>query len=241
MEEKKTIKVSFVMLFLIIAIIVVIIMACYIFIDKTNSNKKIAELEADITNMQSTLNSLQEENNNNIIVNSEKNNDLNDIKNKGNEIASFSDEQVKTTLSNFLELRAHANCDSLLENLTQKGKLNYNSSQDIILNDGTVVTTIKFSDYRNAMLNYVSENEFESNWKSSQYFSENDSGYLTKIQGGGALNIYTIKSITKNGELNYIAETSYITDITEADNTYNEKFSFTVKKYNGNCVIDTIE
>lgn len=59
MEEKKSIKVSLSTVFLILAIIAIIVMACYIYLDKTNSNKEIAELEANAVNMQNTINDLQ--------------------------------------------------------------------------------------------------------------------------------------------------------------------------------------
>lgn len=235
MEEKKPSKLSLSTLLLILALIIIIVMACYIYLDKTNSEKKITELETNISNLQSSLDSLQEGNNNTLNNVTENNETV------ANDSVSFTDEQVKTTLSNYLELQAHANCDSLLENLTEKGKLNYDSSKNTVQNDGTVLTNIKFSDYKNAMLNYVSETEFEKNWNSTQHFSKTNNGYLTKIQGGGSLNVYTIKSITKNDTFNYTAKTSYIIDITETDKTYDQNFKFVVKDYNGNCVIDSIE
>lgn len=59
MEEKKSIKVSLSTVFLIIAIIVIIIMGYYIYVEKSNSAKEIAELEANASNMQNTINNLQ--------------------------------------------------------------------------------------------------------------------------------------------------------------------------------------
>ena len=162
------------------------------------------------------------------------------LDNISNDSTSFTDKQIKTTLSNFLELRARANCDSLLEYLTEKGKLNYNSSKDIIQNDGIVVTTIKFSDYKNAMLNYLSESEFEKNWFSTLYFSENSNGYITKIQGGGGLRVYTINNIKKIDNSTYFAQTT-ATLVDFDDSEEDENFTFTIKSYKGNCVIDTIK
>lgn len=162
------------------------------------------------------------------------------LDNISNDNISFTDEQIKTTFSDYLELRAHANCDSLLEYLTEKGKLNYNSSQDIIQNDGIVVTTIKFSDYKNAMLNYVSESEFEKNWFSTLYFSKNSDEYITKVQGGGGLRVYTINNIKKIDNLTYFAQTTAtLVDLDDSDE--DENFTFTIKSYKGKCVIDTIK
>lgn len=151
----------------------------------------------------------------------------------------FTDEQVKTTLTNYLELQAVADCDSLLEKLTEKGNLNYNSANNTILDDGTVITNIKFSDYKSAMLNYVSESEFERNWSSTLDFSEDSNGLLTKVQGGGNLRIYTINSITKNDDSTYSAKISFIVDENDTEKE-DEDITFTVKSYNDNCVIDSI-
>ena len=89
------------------------------------------------------------------------------------------------------------------------------------------------------MLNYVSEKEFEKNWNTTLYFGKNDEGYLTKPQGGGGLRVYTIESCVKNNNSTYTAKTS---SIAENDNSTkeNKDFIFTVKSYNGNCVIDSI-
>ena len=59
MEEKKSLKISLSTFFLFIAIIVIILMACYIYKEKTNSNKEIADLEANSVNMQNTIDDLQ--------------------------------------------------------------------------------------------------------------------------------------------------------------------------------------
>lgn len=59
MEEKKSLKISLSTFFLLLAIIVIIAMAYYIYTEKTNYNKEIANLEANAANMQSTIEDLQ--------------------------------------------------------------------------------------------------------------------------------------------------------------------------------------
>lgn len=59
MEEKKVIQISLSTVFLIIAIIVIVIMAYYIYIEKTNANKEISGLKANASNMQNTIDDLQ--------------------------------------------------------------------------------------------------------------------------------------------------------------------------------------
>ena len=60
MEEKKSLGIHLSTFFLFISIIVIIVMAFYIYIEKTNSNKEIENLEANATNMQNTINDLQD-------------------------------------------------------------------------------------------------------------------------------------------------------------------------------------
>ena len=239
MEENKVTKISLSTFLLILAIIAIIVMGIFIYKlnnDRTAEIQKSTELQSQINSLNSTINDLQEKINKvSETVNS--NSPVPDT-NTNNTTSPFTDEQVKSSLANYLELQAHAGCDALLENLTEKGKLNYDSSKDNILNDGTVITTIKFSDYKSAMLNYVSESEFDNNWTNKQYFGANSNGYLTKVQGGGGLRVYTIKNISKTNDTTYSAKVSSVVD----DNEYYEENSctFVIKSYNGKCVIDSI-
>ena len=144
---------------------------------KEIANSNTSNTESD--NLNNSTNSAGKSNSNSV----EKDNSNNT---KTNDEISFQDEQVKEAFENYLDLMSYASCDGLLEELTEKGKLNYNSDEDNILDDSTVITKVKFNDYKNAMLNYVSENEFENNWSSTLLgIKENDDGYLTKYQGGG--------------------------------------------------------
>ena len=241
MEEKNVTKISLSTFFLILAIIAIIVMGIYTYKlnnDKSTEIQKSTELQSQVNSLTSTVSDLQGKidkvsetvNSNSSAGNTTTNNNS----------TSFTDEQVKTALANYLELRAHAGCDALLENLKEKGKLNYDSSKDNILNDGTVITSIKFSDYKNAMLNYVSESEFEKNWTSSLYFNENSNGYLTKVQGGGGLRVYTVNSITKTDNSTYSAKTT-ATLVDLNDSKEDENFTFSVTSYKGTCVIDSIK
>lgn len=209
--ENKSSKNKFIKILLIIIMIVLIMFGL---IRRNNISEKISSNNLN-------ENTIITDNNNNSLV--------------------FTDEQVRVTLSNYLELLANENCDNLLQWLNENGKLNYDSSKNTILNDGTVITSIRFSNYKNAMLNYVSENEFERNWNLTLYFNENSDGYLTKLQGGGAYCPYTIESITHNDDLNYIAKTYYSNSYDYPITKYYKDFSFGIKSCNGNCVIDAIK
>lgn len=243
MEEKKTIKISLSTFFLIIAIIAICIMGYFIFKlndDKTKESEKVSELNKQITSFENTVNSLQEkiETISNTSVSNEKNTNTN-VNTNAN--ASFSEEQVKKAFSNYLELDANANCGTPLDTLKKNGRINYDLSKSTVnTNNGEVTTNVKFSDYKKAMLNYVTESEFERNWTSKINLKEDSNGYLVHFQGGGGLRVYTINSINKIDDLNYTAKT---TSMVENDNSTksNENFTFTVKTYNGNCVIDSVK
>lgn len=242
MEEKQVTKINLLTFFFILVIIIMGIFIFKLYNEKTEETKKSSELQTQVNNLNETISNLQEKiDNTSENINSNNSTENTTTTNTSNNNAiSFTDEQIKITLSNYLELRAHAGCDALLHNLEKKGKLNYDSSKDNILNDGTVITSIKFSDYKNAMLNYVSESEFEKNWTSTLYFNENSNGYLTKVQGGGGLRVYTINSITKTDNLTYSAKTT--ATLVDLDNSQeDENFTFTITSYNGNCVIDSIK
>lgn len=237
MEEKKSINISLSTFLLIIAIIVIIIMGilmCKFYKDKTKEIEKNLNLQNEVNRLSGTVSDLQSK-----IDSVEEILTKDDTETNQSNNEYFSDEQVRETLSNYLELEASANCDALLENLTEKGKLKYDSSKDNMLNDGTIITNIKFSDYKNAMLNYISESEFEKNWTTALYYDKDNNGYLTKIEGGGGLRVYTIKSITKTADSSYNAK---VTSVVEDGEYFEENnFDFIVTSYNGNCVIDSIK
>ena len=75
MEEKKQIKVSLSTLFLVIAIILIILMGVFIYMQKTESDRQIAELESNAGKLQETINDLQEEidNASNVVTNDNSN------------------------------------------------------------------------------------------------------------------------------------------------------------------------
>ena len=241
MEEKKVTKISLSTFFLILAIIAICVMGFFIYKlndDKTKESEKVSELNKQITSFENTVNSLQEKIDtiSNTSVSNEKN-----INANTNANTSFSEEQVKKAISNYLELDANANCGIPLDTLKKNGRINYDLSKSTVnTNNGEVTTNVKFSDYKKAMLNYVTESEFERNWTSKINLKEDSNGYLVHFQCGGGLRVYTINSIDKIDDINYTAKT---TSMVENDNSTksNENFTFTVKAYNGNCVIDSVK
>ena len=231
MEEKKN-KISLSVFISVIAVLVIIIMAEFIYMQKINANREIEGLKKDSEELKATVTELQG-----------KLDSISNIADTSDTTANvsekvFTDEEVKKAFSNYLELSAHAGCDSLLECLTEKGDIKYDSSKDVTDSDGKQITNVKFSDYKNAMLKYVSEREYEKNWSKGDHYSENNEGYIVKYQGGGGLRVYTIKSIKKTDNVTYSVKTTSVVD----ENEYYEEndYTFSIKNYNGHCVIDSI-
>ena len=243
MEKKEAIKVSFSTLFLIIAIIIIFVMGYFmykLYNDKVEETNKATDLQKQVVKLNETINDLQGKINSiNDTINTD-NTSGNTTKTSENtkNTVGFTEEEAKKAISNYLELDAHASCGALLTKLTENGQINFDQSKyNINTSTGEITTNVKFSDYKKAMLNYVTEAEFERNWTSKQYFNENANGYLTTMQGGGGLRIYTIKSISKNDDTTFSVTTS---SVVEDGKHYEENnFTFTVKSNNGKCVIDS--
>ncbi|MBR3134420.1 MAG: hypothetical protein IKG56_03070 [Clostridia bacterium] len=156
-------------------------------------------------------------------------------------------EDVKKAISDFLELSNASSNGYLLETLTQKGLLRYDSSKDIILDNERATTNVKFSDYKKAMLNFVTETEFEIDWKNDHFsianFEEDSNGYVIKktYKRGDGNYIYTINnirvdSINRKNELTYYVESSYVS---KNDNqAKNDSFWIHISIVNGKCLID---
>lgn len=242
MSEKGAKKISVSTILLVIAIIIIGVMGYFIYKlynEKDVETARANELQEQVNNLNGTINDLQGKIN---IINDTLNNNTNNTNANTNTNTNVSvelkDEDVKKAISDYLELYASANCGTPLDVLKEKGKINYDPSKyDINTNTGEIITNLKFSDYKNAMLNFVSEAEFERNWTSKINLKENSNGYLTYLQGGGGLRVYTIKSVSKINDTTFSAKTSSVVDNNEF---YEEKeYTFTVKTNNGVCVIDS--
>lgn len=240
MEEKKTIKISLSTFFLLLALIAIVVMAIFMYKfydDKKKADEKSSNLENQLSNLNETVKDLNDK-----ISNTSNTNEVSNSNNTTTSSeASFTDAEIKTSLSKFLEMYANANCDSLLDYLSEQGLLGNTPYDSTVSDDGVVTTNVKFSDYKKAMLNYVSEDCFNKDWTSPQNFYENDEGYLVKAQGGGSLREYTVNSISKVTDDTYSANTTSTNlDDSEAPSE-NEKITFSISSYNGKCVIDSFD
>lgn len=77
MEEKKSIRNTLLTVLLILALIMIIVMAYYIYTEKTNRDKVISTLETNAITMQNTINDLQQKLDNNSNTNDSESNIIN--------------------------------------------------------------------------------------------------------------------------------------------------------------------
>ena len=225
MQEKKLNFSTFILILSFIAIIVL-----SFFIVKLYNNYNSLKTELD------------NKKNSSIISNSQKSgNELSNNSTTNEKTSSFSTTDIKNTLSNYLDIVLSSNTGTeILTALSQNGVLTYNRKDMSSYYEKAqgVVENVQFSDFKSAMLNYVSEKEFK---KICNDFSirEFDNGYFVSGEGGGANSHYTINSITKISENTYSAQTTCVRD-TEDESTSLQTFTFTIKDVNGKCVIDSI-
>lgn len=132
MEEKKSVKISLSTVLLLIAILVIIVMALYIYTEKINSNKEIADLEANATNMQDKIDELQGK-----------------IDSISNTINS-NDENTSVTYRNLTE-----------EIYNQISENEYFVIQNVIQNTDSTIT-LKGRIYEDVELTAISESEYNS-------------------------------------------------------------------------------
>ncbi len=239
--EKKAFKISLSTFFLILAIIVIVVMGFFMF--KINNDKnievqkskelsvKVNELNQELSTLQGKIDSIS------ATINTNTTN-VNSSTTVNNE-KKFTDNEVKTTLLNYLELYGDSKCSNLLGALTSKGLLpSYDSTGTF---DYTwTKTTLKYSDYKKAMLNFISEKEYEKYWKTGiETIKETEDGYLAYNQGGGDRPNFEVTSVSNKNENNYTGSYAYYYD--DSNNKETKTCNFTITSYNGKCVIDSID
>lgn len=145
---------------------------------------------------------------------------------------SDENEKIKKTIEKFLEIDCALHTDGILQYLN----IGYDESNEKY-DEATemVITNVKYNDFKNAMLNYVTEEYFKK--ETDGRFIKDKSGYLRKSQGGGECYISTINSITKTGNLSYDVNITNTTDYNDESYTETEKFTF--KEYNNKLVVDS--
>ena len=239
MEEKKVTKISLSIFLLILSIIVIIVMAYFIYKlnnDKQLANNKVTELNKQVSGLESTANNLQGtisdisntiNNSTETKADSNSNTQINESGKK-----TFSNDEIKNAIQNYLELvgAREGSPEGLLVKL---GLTNFGTNTEKADNN-YIKTNIKYADYKTKMLNYVTEQWFENNFTKS---FKNVNGYLYYFDGGATGLEYEVKSITIKGDysdLNYIAN---VDNIHLDDSREQLNIEFHIENNNGKCVI----
>ncbi|MBQ2937757.1 MAG: hypothetical protein IJE05_02605 [Clostridia bacterium] len=238
MEEKKVIKISLSTVFLVIAIILIFIMAYYIYVEKANANKEIASLEANAINMQNTINDLQGKIDNiSNTINSSTNKESNNSQSNNtssNENIKFSDDEIKKCLQEYLELVGIRE-GSPLGMLVKLGLCDYSDYDNANKTDDNYVkTNIKYSDYKEKMLNYVTEEWFNTNFENG--YKQQD-GLLYYFDGGASGIEFEVKDITLKGDYSDLAYIAEVYNVHLDDTKELENIEFHISDNNGKCVI----
>ena len=150
---------------------------------------------------------------------------------KKEEKVEFSNSQIKEALQVYLELIGcqEGSPAALLEKLD----LLDNISNNNITSDGYIKTDIKYSEYKNKLLNYMSEGCFNENFTS---LYKNENGLLCYFDGGATgvetkVDSVELKSNTEN---TYVASV-YDINLDDSKNYYSVEF--TIDNKNGKCII----
>lgn len=241
MEEKNEIKINLSTLFLILAIIAIIIMSIFIYKlynDKTIETNKSLELQSQVDSLNNSLSDLQGKlntisetinpnENNNTITNSNSNS--NDSTKNTN--ANFSEKEIKNALQNCLDLES-AKSNGPFYAVITLGLANNSSDveSDLPANKtGFIRTTIKFSDFKESILKYMTEKCYQEQW--SEYFEDED-GYFCYDNVGASGIGYKVNSIKKDGN-------EYTADVTASSEGPDRDVTIKFTLDDNNCIIDS--
>ena len=240
--EKKSIKVSLSTVFLILALIVIIAMAYYIYIEKTDSDKEISTLEANAVELQNTINDLQDKidtisNTINSTTNAEINNSQTNNTSSSEDV-NFSDKEIKESLTNYLNIfKGYGSIEGILENLELLEYGEYSNSE--LTSDNYRKTDIKYSEFKNAVLNYMTEdwfNTINTGYDTEAKFKDQN-GLLYYNDVGLTGTEYVVESITLKGDYSDSRYIANVYSINPDDSKNVENIEFEITNYNGKCVI----
>lgn len=144
-----------------------------------------------------------------------------------------SEEELRKIISEFLIIDGEGHTDGILNYLN----IGYDESKEVYdEKSDLVITNVKYDDFKNKMLNYMTEDYFNKEY--GEKYIKDENGYIRKGQGGGEYPEYKINKITKNENLSYTVDVT-ATDYNDESN--DETYEFTFKKYNNKLVVDTFK
>ncbi len=236
MEEKGEIRVSLSTFFLILAIIVIGIMAYFLYIlhnEKETTAKEVNTLNSQAANLENTINTLKEEKNS--TTNTDTDSILGADNSEKTEQNKFSITTIKDTFQKYLNLEGSiiGQPDNLLR------ELGFDFTMEISTVEHYVKTNIKYSDFEKEIQKYMTVDWFSNNFNyngndSNPYFKE-ENGSVSYWNVGSSGMQWEVKEISLESDLTYTAEVYYINEDETKEKIDNAEFS--ISEYNGKCVI----
>ncbi len=248
MEEKKVTKISLSTVLLILSIIVIIVMAYFIYKlnnDKQLANNKVTELNKQVSGLESTVNNLQgtisdisntitqsnsntETKNNSSAETTSNSNTQNNASGK----KTFSNDEIKNAIQNYLDLvtAREGSPEGLLVKL---GLTNFGTNTEKADNN-YIKTNIKYSDYKAKMLNYMTEQWFEKNFTKHL---KDVNGYLYFDDVGASGEKTEVESISIKGDYSDLSYIAHVFDVHFDDSKESRNIEFHIENYNDKCVI----
>jgi len=169
MEEKKEIRISLSTCLLTIAVIVIIVMAVFIYKmynEKASEINKIDELSNEIYNLKEKIGML--DSNVEIDTTSNKSSNGNQTNNQ-NKKDEFTNEEIKEAIQNYLDLLGTSNNSpsAVVEYLFgyENVKLTWENDH---MNEHYTKTNIEYNKFKNEILNYMTEEAF-SDFNGEEY------------------------------------------------------------------------
>lgn len=249
MEEKKEKKMIQISLKTAIALIIVIILAITMlgiaYYNVTQNAKKGTETTQSTASTNANADKNEEKNtitgnNNSSNVDEEESDKIvTDAEVKESSKKSFTDADVKESLEKYLNiygtfLGGPSSVPVALKLVQNENEFKY------IENSHTYETKIKYSDFKNKILEYMTEKEFENTFhfygESEAFKNVNGNLYISAVGASGMQ--WHVESITKVSNESYKANITF--EALNGDKTA-QNVEFKTSNNNGKCVIDEIK
>lgn len=229
MEEMNSFKISLSTFFLLLTIIVIVIMGIFaykLYNEKTEANKKSAELQTQVNSLTKTVSDLQGK----INSISETINPNSSIENT---TASFAEKEIKDVLQMCLNLEsAKTNGPgTILYTLGFYKNSSDSNSEKSAEKSGFIQTSIKFTDFKEAMLKYMTEECYKKQWEE---LFESENGYLCYANVGATGVSYKVNTINK-------VEDGYTANVTASTEGPNSEITIKFKIDDNKCIVKSYE
>ena len=231
MKEKNHKKILLLVSVIIIVIVASISILYYIYKISTETvivEKQVVELDAE-TEIKGEQNNLKE-NSIDYSAANDTSNSSNDIKNSN----EFSENDIKTALQNYLELIGirEGSPEGLLVKLGLCNYSDYDDSEKT--SDNYIKTNIQYSEYKEKMLNYVTEEWFNTEF--TKEYKDVD-GVLYFLDGGATGLEFEVKDITIKGDSSDLSYIANVYNIHVDESKELENIEFHIANKDGKCVI----